>query len=180
MTPSITAKSTQSPSWLWTRNCPWTPPPYWPHPGCWRMGRTEKAHLTSPPTRQSVQLVRSASLLPCLKMKKLEVPGRRNFSFKPTGPKAAPNTESRPPDSREPGTLEAAKQILTRKDYVGEATLSEETLVGIPRDRVATSLAWGSWGPGALLLCCSASYSQLFNRAVMRCPGHEISCLSIK
>ena len=147
MTPSITEKSTQSPSLLWTGNCPWKPPRYWPHPGCWRMGRTEKALLTSPPTRHSVQPVRSAFLLPCLKMKKLEVQGRRNFSFKPTGPKAAPNTESRPPDSREPGTLEAAKQILTRKDYVGEATLSEEALVGIPRDRVATSLARGSSCP---------------------------------
>lgn len=145
------------------------------------MGRTEKALLTSPPTRHPVQPARSGSLPPYLKMKKLEVQGRRNFSFKLTGPKAAPNTESRPPDSREPGTLEAAKQIPTRKDYVGEATLSEETLVGIPRDRVATSLAWGSWDPGAYSYAVVPnSYSQLFNRSVMRCPGHEISCLSIK
>lgn len=139
--PSITAKSTKNPSWLSTGNCPWMPPRYWPHPGCWRMGRTEKAHLTSPPMRHSVQPVRSASLPPYLKMKKLEVQGRRKFSFKPTGPKAAPSTKRKPPDSREPGTLEAAKQILTRKDYMGEATLSEKTLVGIPRDSVATRLA---------------------------------------
>lgn len=142
--PSVTAKSTQNPSWLWTGNCPWTPPRYWPCLGCWRMGRTEKAHLTSLPTRHSVQPVRSGSLPPCLKMKKLKAQGRRMFSFKPTGPQAAPSTERRPPDSREPGTFEAAKQILTRKDYMGEATLSEKTLVGIPRDSVATSLAWGS------------------------------------